>query len=56
MSHRRLYPWVMVCLLPRMPPVVFARFDNPADPNGYVQALKQLIPGAKFLLFFVRVA
>ncbi|NEO38745.1 MAG: hypothetical protein F6J90_21385 [Moorea sp. SIOASIH] len=42
----------MVRLLPPMPPVVFARFDNPADALGYVQALKALMPGAKFLIFF----
>ncbi|WP_198954086.1 hypothetical protein [Moorena bouillonii] len=46
----------MVRLLPPMPPVVFARFDNPADAKGYVQVLKLLMPGAKFLIFFVRVA
>ncbi|NEO68278.1 hypothetical protein [Moorena sp. SIO3H5] len=51
MSHR-LYPWVMVRLLPPMPPVVFARFENPADANGYVQVLKLLMPGVKFLIFF----
>ncbi|NEO48352.1 MAG: hypothetical protein F6K55_31240 [Moorea sp. SIO4A3] len=51
MSHRRLYPWVMVRLLPPMPPMVFARFDSPADAKGYVQVLKLLMPGAKFLLF-----
>ncbi|WP_158069433.1 hypothetical protein [Moorena bouillonii] len=51
MSDRRLYPWVMVRLLPPMPPVVFARFDNPADAKGYVQVLKLLMPGAKFLIF-----
>ncbi|NEP28983.1 hypothetical protein [Moorena sp. SIO3I6] len=56
MSHRCLYPWVMVRLLPPMPPVVFARFDNPADAKGYVQVLKLLMPGAKFLIFLVRVA
>ncbi|NEO95465.1 MAG: hypothetical protein F6K56_36875 [Moorea sp. SIO3G5] len=46
-----LYPWVMVRLLPPMPPMVFARFDSPADAKGYVQALKLLMPGAKFLIF-----
>ncbi|WP_293045846.1 hypothetical protein [Moorena sp. SIO1F2] len=41
----------MVRLLPPMPPMVFARFDSPADAKGYVQVLKALMPGAKFLLF-----
>ncbi len=50
-DSERLYPWVMVRLLPPMPPVVFARFDNPADAKGYGQLLKLLMPGAKFLIF-----
>ncbi|NEP35366.1 hypothetical protein [Moorena sp. SIO3B2] len=51
MSHRpSLYPWVMVRLLPPMPPVVFARFRNCCDAKGYSQTLKQLVPDAKFLI------
>ncbi|NEO69324.1 hypothetical protein [Moorena sp. SIO3H5] len=50
-DSERLYPWVMVRLLPPKPPVVFARFDSPADAKGYVQVLKALMPGAKFLIF-----
>ncbi|WP_293037142.1 hypothetical protein [Moorena sp. SIO1F2] len=42
----------MVRLLPPMAPVVFARFENPTDAKGYMQVLKLLMPGAKFLLFF----
>ncbi|NEO93118.1 MAG: hypothetical protein F6K56_23995 [Moorea sp. SIO3G5] len=48
---RNLYPWVLIRLLPPMPPVVFARFHNLCDAKSYVQALKRLIPDAKFLIF-----
>ncbi|WP_424103000.1 hypothetical protein [Moorena producens] len=44
--------WVVLRLLPPMPPVVFARFENPTDAKGYVQVLKLLMPGAQFLVFF----
>ncbi|NEP66775.1 MULTISPECIES: hypothetical protein [Moorena] len=47
-----LYPWVMIRLLPPMPPVVFARFRNCYDAKGYLQTLKQLVPDAKFLIVF----
>nr|WP_293023074.1 MULTISPECIES: hypothetical protein [unclassified Moorena] len=50
--HLSLYPWVMVRLLPPMPPVVFARFRNCCDAKGYSQTLKQLVPDAKFLIIF----
>ncbi|NEO11886.1 MULTISPECIES: hypothetical protein [unclassified Moorena] len=53
MSYRSsLYPWVMVRLLPPMPPVVFARFRNCCDAKAYSQTLKQLVPDAKFLIIF----
>ncbi|NEP35419.1 hypothetical protein [Moorena sp. SIO3B2] len=53
MSYRpSLYPWVMVRLLPPMPPVVFARFPNCYDAKGYLQTLKQLVPDARFLIIF----
>ncbi|NEP37143.1 hypothetical protein [Moorena sp. SIO3B2] len=48
---RSLYPWVLVRLLPPMPPLVFARFDKLCDAKSYVQALKRLMPDAKFLIF-----
>ncbi|NEQ80876.1 MAG: hypothetical protein F6K26_11665 [Moorea sp. SIO2I5] len=51
MYYQSLYPWVMVRLLPPMAPVVFARFDNLCDAKRYVQALKQLMPDAKLLIF-----
>nr|WP_293120804.1 hypothetical protein [Moorena sp. SIO4G3] len=47
-----LYPWVMIRLLPRRQPVVFARFHNRSDAESYLQALKPLMPHAKFVLFF----
>ncbi|NEO81550.1 hypothetical protein [Moorena sp. SIO4G3] len=49
--RQSLYPWVLVRLLPPMPPVVFARFDNLCDAKRYVQPLKRLMPDAKFLIF-----
>ncbi|AOY84605.1 hypothetical protein BJP36_10265 [Moorena producens JHB] len=49
---QRLYGWVMIRLLPPMPPLVFARFDNLSDAKSYSQAMKQLMPHAKFLIFF----
>ena len=45
-----LYPWVLIRLLPPMPPVVFARFRYCCDAKGYGQTLKQLLPDAKFLI------
>ncbi|NEP31198.1 MULTISPECIES: hypothetical protein [Moorena] len=51
---QRLYGWVMIRLLPHMPPLVFARFDNLSDAKSHSQALKQLMPDAKFLIFFDR--
>ncbi|WP_424103099.1 hypothetical protein [Moorena producens] len=51
-DSQHLYPWVVVRLLRPMPPVVFARFENPTDAKAYVQVLKLLMPRAKFLLFF----
>ncbi|WP_424096850.1 hypothetical protein [Moorena producens] len=51
MSYSQLYPWVMICLLPHMPPLVFARFCNPSDAKSHSQALKQLMPHGKFLIF-----
>ncbi|NEP37485.1 MULTISPECIES: hypothetical protein [unclassified Moorena] len=53
MSYRPcLYPWVMIRLSPRRQPVVFARFRNRSDGESYLQALKPLMPNAKFVLFF----
>ncbi|NEO00604.1 MAG: hypothetical protein F6K50_35730 [Moorea sp. SIO3I7] len=48
--HLSLYPWVLIRLLPPMPPVVFARFRYYCDAKGYSQTLKQLLPDAKFLI------
>ncbi|NEP29232.1 hypothetical protein [Moorena sp. SIO3I6] len=48
---QRLYGWVMIRLLPPMPPLVFARFDNLSDAKRHSQTLKQLMPDAKFLIF-----
>ncbi|NEO39128.1 MAG: hypothetical protein F6J90_23445 [Moorea sp. SIOASIH] len=48
--HLSLYPWVLIRLLPPMPPVVFARFNDCSDAKGYSQTLKQLLPNAKFLI------
>ncbi len=49
---QHLYGWVMIRLLPHMRPLVFARFDNPSDAKSHSKALKQLMPDAKFLIFF----
>ncbi|NEO42452.1 MAG: hypothetical protein F6J90_41505 [Moorea sp. SIOASIH] len=51
MSYSQLYRWVMICLLPHMQPLVFARFCNPSDAKSHSQAMKQLMPDAKFLIF-----
>ncbi|NEQ88303.1 MAG: hypothetical protein F6K26_52745 [Moorea sp. SIO2I5] len=46
-----LHPWVMIRLLRGRPPLVFARFWNPSDARRYSQAMKHLMPDAKFLIF-----
>ncbi|NEO74483.1 hypothetical protein [Moorena sp. SIO3H5] len=51
MSYSQLYPWVMIRLLPHMPPLVFARFCNLSDAKSHSQTLKQLMPHGKFLIF-----
>ncbi|NEO82395.1 MAG: hypothetical protein F6J99_42090 [Moorea sp. SIO4G3] len=50
----RCKTWVLIRLLPPMPPVVFARFRNYSDAKGYSQTLKQLVPDAKFLIVLDR--
>ncbi|NEO69580.1 hypothetical protein [Moorena sp. SIO3H5] len=46
-----LHPWVMIRLLRGRPPLVFARFCSPSDARNYSQAMKQLMPDGKFLIF-----
>ncbi|NET63219.1 MAG: hypothetical protein F6K63_01925 [Moorea sp. SIO1G6] len=49
-----LQPWVMIRLLRGRPPLVFARFCSPSDARSYSQAMKHLMPDAKFLIFLDR--
>ncbi|NEQ79011.1 MAG: hypothetical protein F6K26_01710 [Moorea sp. SIO2I5] len=46
-----LHPWVLIRLLRGRPPLVFARFCSPSDARRYSQAMKQLMPDGKFLIF-----
>ncbi|AOY81627.1 hypothetical protein BJP36_18635 [Moorena producens JHB] len=48
----RLHPWVIVRLLPKMQRVIVARFRNRSDAEGHLQALKRLMPDAKFIIIF----
>ncbi|NEO15000.1 MULTISPECIES: hypothetical protein [unclassified Moorena] len=48
----RLHPWVIVRLLPKMQRVIVARFRNRSDAEGHLQALKRLMPEAKFIIIF----
>ncbi|NET86311.1 MAG: hypothetical protein F6J94_31945 [Moorea sp. SIO1F2] len=48
----RLYPWVIMRLLPEMQRVVVGRFRNRSDAEGHLTALKLLMPDAKFVIVF----
>ncbi|MBH8574436.1 hypothetical protein I8752_15680 [Nostocaceae cyanobacterium CENA369] len=48
----RLNSWAIARLLPDMQRVIVARFRSRSDADGHLQRLRQLIPGAYFVLVF----
>ncbi|NJO41353.1 MAG: hypothetical protein HC769_06440 [Cyanobacteria bacterium CRU_2_1] len=48
----RLNHWAVVRLLPNLQRVTIARFHKRSDADGYVQALRRLIPDATFIVVF----
>ena len=50
--REQLSPWVVYRLLPNLQSTAVARFRRRNDADEYVQALKRLTPGAKFIVAF----
>jgi len=48
----RLQRWLVVRLLPNMQRVTIAAFYHRSDAEGYVQAMRRLIPEGAFVVVF----
>ncbi len=48
----RLYPWVMVRLLPKMQRLTVGQFRTRSDADGHLEILRRLVPGGKFAVIF----
>ncbi|MEQ9235797.1 hypothetical protein [Coleofasciculus sp. E2-BRE-01] len=48
----RLYPWVLVRLLPKMQGVTVAQNRSRSDADGYLRILRRLMPNAQFVVMF----
>lgn len=48
----RLYPWIMVRLLPKMQRVTVGQFRTRSDADDHLEILRRLVPGAKFVVIF----
>jgi hypothetical protein len=48
----RLYPWVMVRLLPKMQRLTVGQFRTRSDADGHLEILHRLIPCGKFVVMF----
>jgi hypothetical protein len=48
----RLNPWAIARLLPNMQRVIVGRFRTRPDAEGHLRCLRQLIPGASFVMVF----
>lgn len=49
---QRLYPWVLVRLLPKMQHAVVGQFRTRSDVEGHLTILRHLIPNGKFVAIF----
>ena len=50
----RLYPWVLVRLLPKMQRLTVGQFRNRSDADGHLEILRRLVPSGKFAVIFNR--
>jgi len=48
----RLYPWVLVRLLPKMQGVTVAQYRSRSDADGHLRILRRLMPNAQFVVMF----
>ncbi len=48
----RLYPWVLVRLLPKMQRLTVGQFRARSDADGHLEILRRLLPGGKFAVIF----
>ena len=48
----RLYPWVLVRLLPKMQQLTVGQFRTRSDADGHLEILRRLVPGGKFAVIF----
>ncbi|MGV0026737.1 hypothetical protein [Phormidesmis priestleyi] len=44
--------WLVVRLLPDIGHIVVACCRNPSDAEGYLQVLRRLLPGERFIIVF----
>ena len=50
--YKRLSPWVIVRLLPKMQRMVVGRFRTRTDAEGHLLALRRLMPDAEMIVVF----
>ena len=48
----RLYPWVLVRLLPKMQRLTVGQFRTRSPADGPLEILRRLVPGGKFAVIF----
>jgi hypothetical protein len=48
----RLYPWVMVRLLPKMQRLTVGQFRTRSHADGHLEILRRLVPSGKFAVIF----
>ena len=49
---QRLYPWVLIRLLPKMQQVTVAQYRSRSDADGHLHILRRLMPNAQFVVMF----
>jgi hypothetical protein len=48
----RLYPWVLVRLLPKMQRLTVGQFRTRSDADGHLEILRRLVLSGKFAVIF----
>ena len=48
----RLYPWVLVRLLPKMQRLTVGQFRTRSHADGHLEILRRLVPSGKFAVIF----
>ena len=48
----RLYPWVLIRLIPKMQRLTVGQFRTRSDAEGHLKILHRLIPSGKFVVVF----